>query len=101
MIFCKYTKNATQIKSININGHAEFSEHGSDIVCSAVSMICYTIGNALLNDDESFNLQITENEFRFEDNLESVVSKLLLNTLLDGLLMVEDQYEDYINIKEV
>ncbi len=101
MIKCKYKKNNDVITYISISGHADYSEFGSDIVCAGVSMLSYTIGNALLNQSDQYDLTVLDNEFIFNDNLKTNESSLLLNTLFDGLLMVEDQYSDYIKIEEV
>ncbi len=101
MILCKVKKDNQQVSYLNISGHANFAEYGSDIVCSAVSMVSYTIANALLNESDDFLLSINDNEFIFDDNIKSDNTKLLLTTLFNGLLMIEDQYQDYIKIEEV
>lgn len=101
MIKCNYKVENQNIIHIHISGHANYSEYGSDIVCSAVSMICYTIGNALMNLSDDFALSIEDNVFVFNDNLNTSESKLLLKTLFEGMLMVENQYNDFIKIEEV
>ncbi len=101
MIKCNYKIVDSNISYIHISGHANAAEYGSDIVCAGVSMLSFSIGNALLNLSEDFNLTIDENAFIFIDNLQNEKSTLLLKTLFDGLLMVKDQYSDFIEIKEV
>ncbi len=101
MIKCNYKSENQKITYIDISGHADFAEYGSDIVCSAVSMVSYTIGNALLNESDDFQLIIKDNKFIFDDNIKSNNTELLMQTLLNGLLMVQNQYNDYIKIKEV
>ena len=34
---------------LNIEGHAQAGEHGHDLVCSAASILAYTLANAVLN----------------------------------------------------
>lgn len=101
MILCAYNKTNKDINFINISGHANFDEPGSDIVCAAVSMLCFGIGNSLLKNFKEFELSILDNEFVFYDNIKNKDTQLLLDTLLDGLYMVEDQYSEFIKIEEV
>ena len=101
MIKCNVVTIKNEIKSINISGHAMYAEPGSDIVCSAVSMLSYAIANKIISIDEQFDLLITDSQFEFINNLSNSTIDVLLETLYEGLLMVEDQYSKYINIEEV
>ncbi len=101
MINCQIRLNNVGITQIKISGHANYCEYGSDIVCSAVSILSFTIGNALLKLDKTFDLIIDKNEIIYNDLFPTKESQLLLDTLYDGLKMLLDDYKEYINIKEV
>ena len=48
MITIKLTKNKeSQITAFTISGHAGYSEHGTDIVCAAVTVAAMTAVNGL------------------------------------------------------
>lgn len=103
MIKANYLVENSNIKVIEISGHAEYSESGKDIVCAAVSTAIIVTANAveLLNLNSNRELMIDEGYFKFEVlKNDEVLNKLLLNleyTLYD----LEKQYPKYIkNQKE-
>ena len=49
---------------LEIKGHAEHSEKGEDIVCSAISTLFYTLGETL---NQSISMQEQPIEFKDED----------------------------------
>ncbi len=100
MIKCLVSKD-DKVKSIVISGHANYSEYGTDIVCSAVSMLSYAIANKLMQLGYKQAVTITDNKFEFINNVENSDVDLLLDTLVEGIYMVADQYAKYIKIKEV
>ncbi len=100
MIKCIVDKD-DKVKSVTISGHANYSEYGTDIVCSAVSMLSYAIANKIYQLGYKQVVNITDNKFEFNNNVENSDVNILLDTLVDGLYMVSDQYAKYIKIKEV
>ncbi|MDD7306345.1 MAG: ribosomal-processing cysteine protease Prp [Peptoniphilaceae bacterium] len=53
MIFVTLKRKNNNLVGFSIKGHADFAEEGSDIVCSAVSILAYSTVNTLdlyLND---------------------------------------------------
>ena len=88
-------------------GHAEFSPHGSDIVCSAVSALTQT---AVLGLSERLNLPLAA-EIDEETGIHCVLGKdctaeqmrdaaILLDTLRLGLQSIQAAYGDYLIITE-
>ncbi len=88
---------------VEVTGHANFAEIGSDIVCSAVSMIMFTIANKLDEMEKFITIEIDEEDGGYMQ-IEVVKSddetKLLMDTLVLGLKMIEEQYSKYIVIRE-
>ncbi len=95
--------NRSITDKVEVTGHAEFSEIGSDIVCSAVSMIMFTIANKLDAMEKFITIEIDEEDGGYMQ-IEVVKSddetKLLMDTLILGLKMIEEQYNEYIEIRE-
>ena len=100
MVVVEFSKNE-KIEMLRITGHANYASHGEDIVCAGISTLAYSIGNKILNLDEKFNLVVDENEFLFKNNKDTDNINLLLETLYEGLLMIEHQYPKNITFKEV
>lgn len=88
--------------TLKVKGHAQFSVKGSDIVCSAVSALVQTLFFTVEN-----NLRIPIAKFGDKDYSLQVDSKylnkdflLLVCYLYNGLRLIEDQYPDYVVLKE-
>jgi uncharacterized protein YsxB (DUF464 family) len=83
-------------------GHAGYADHGSDIVCAAVSILVMNTINAI----ETYTRDVIEVEndekegfiaMHFDSEISSEAS-LLMDALVLGLSGVEDQYGDYVRI---
>ena len=88
----------------DVKGHAEFSDPGKDVVCSAVSMLVINTMNAMeaFTEDETSHVSDEEEgtiEFRFRRR-PSHDADLLINTMILGLESLEEnsEYEPYIDI---
>ncbi len=98
----KIFKEKELISKISISGHAFYADYGNDIVCSAISMISYTIGNKLLvENEENTVIDIKEGSFTIEVKIIDDLNQILLSTLEMGLYMLQEQYGDNILIEEV
>ena len=95
------SKKKKNILAIKITGHAFYASHGDDIVCSAISILCYTISNKLLSIEENNTVvKIDEGFFEIKTKVVNNQNQLLLETLLMGLQMLEEQYNKNLVIKE-
>lgn len=105
MIQAVIYKNAQGvIQGFKIKGHAQYSEPGSDIVCSAVSAIAFT---ALGGMDELAGFQ----SFKQKDGLitcfipnnltteQFKVTEIILKTMDIGLRQIEADYSQYIRVR--
>ncbi|MFA5603031.1 MAG: ribosomal-processing cysteine protease Prp [Bacilli bacterium] len=98
MIKVSLKKDNNNIKEINITGHAEYSEIGKDIVCSAVSSIVITTVNGILGIDKD-SIEYNENSNKIKIVIvknDSITSKLILN-MISLLKELGDDYPN--NIK--
>lgn len=86
-----------------LSGHADYAEHGSDIICSAVSVLTINTINSIdrLTKDK-FDLKQDEKKGLINMQIIGVPSNdtsLLLNSLALGLQAIEDEYsKKYIKI---
>lgn len=87
--------------NLHISGHANMGEYGSDIVCSAVSCLCFSIANSMLKLDNHLQISAIDNEFVFTAIPLNHDNELLINTLVDGLKSIYEQYPQAIKIMEV
>lgn len=93
---------------IEISGHSDMNKKGSDILCSAVSVLTQTfiltvdrvlkIKQQIVRDDGFLATSITTEGITAEDKSGL---KLLIESLLIGLLEVNGEYPDKIKIEFV
>ncbi len=107
MINVSIYKNAENlITGFRIAGHADFSEYGSDVVCSAVSALVINTINSIENfTSDRFSLDQDEKDGYIEFHLVSSMSNnsnLLLSSLALGLQGIEEEYtRKYIKLTQV
>lgn len=93
-------KSSDVIDSIEIKGHANYSESGSDIVCASVSSMCITTVNAIIRiDSEAIKYQDNDGYLLITINKHSdTIDKLVIN-LIDLLEELEKDFKKYIEIR--
>ena len=86
--------------SIRIKGHANYSELGKDIVCASVSSIIYTTVNYIMNIDKN-SIEYTDdgNEITIKKINSNEIVDILLNTMIEILKDLENQYKENIKIE--
>ena len=86
-------------ENISILGHANYDEHGKDIVCASVSSIAITsINLALKLNDKS--LDVVQKEGLIDAKVlvnDEIINKVLLN-MKDMLEELSKDYERYVKI---
>lgn len=89
------------VTNVSISGHALMGDFGNDIVCSAISSICFCIGNQLLLIDKDLNISAKDNCFNFQNLPNEHDIQLLITTLINGLEMISQDYPQAIKLMEV
>ena len=89
---------------LKLDGHANYEESGKDIVCSAVSTLFYTLGNALFQSVDMLEEPPTFNEEKGylcckakEEYKGNIVRTYW--TILVGLEMVAENYPENVSFK--
>ncbi|AME09799.1 hypothetical protein HMPREF1983_00180 [Gemella bergeri ATCC 700627] len=104
MIKVEITKGVNNIKQIIVDGHANFAEEGSDIVCAGVSAIIFGLINSIdeLDDEVVFDISVSEDEtghLTYRSLKSTMTEQLLLQAMLVSLKTIEANYADYITIE--
>ncbi len=99
MIKIKINRIDEKLNFIEIKGHANFADSGSDIVCAAVSSAVLTSVNLMF--------RVNENLIDYQESDGYVLIKVLkhdeddvLENLVDVLTELEKQYSKNIKIRE-
>ncbi len=97
-----------RIVSFELAGHAQAGEYGKDIVCAAASALAISAVNGIdalagiapkvEADNEQGGYLVVTLPARLTQE-QSNISQILLENLLIGLQSVQEEYNDYIQIK--
>lgn len=96
----KITKTSEKYK-IDINGHANYSSEGEDIVCAGISMAVFMTANLI--DKLGFGCNIInqnydKGKFLIETDMKNDIVVTIMDNLVDHLQALEQQYPK--NIKK-
>ncbi|EJP6472834.1 ribosomal-processing cysteine protease Prp [Clostridium botulinum] len=103
MVNVIFEKENDNIVLVKMSGHAESTDQGYDMVCSAISAISITIANGITEILKVSPLIKEEDGFLSID-LRSCIKEdihkcqLLMNTMLLGLKSIEFNYGEYIKL---
>ena len=81
-----------------IKGHANFDQHGYDIVCAAVSILSYTAVNTLDYYEIDFDFFDDENEMKVSLENPNEKSEIILNDFEIGIKTLLTNYNEYVNL---
>lgn len=87
--------------SISIKGHANYAEHGKDIVCAAVSALTQTLTASIeeLTDDEiKYNLSPGTVDINHKEL--SKQAQILISSFFIGIQMIADAYPEHVKLTE-
>ena len=82
--------------SINIEGHAGYDKIGSDIVCSAISILGQTLLAFLDTDNDVFRYEIKEGHIWAYAKGRDV--RTALNVIMAGYWLIQKNYPDYLRV---
>ena len=107
MTRCEFFSENGRVTGFAISGHSGYAEHGSDIVCAAVSAVV-TMAEATINDvcGAKAKVRVKDEDARItlmlpascdeEETIQAVLSGMLVT-----LLSLREDYPDYIEVLEV
>ncbi len=87
--------------NITITGHANYSDHGKDIVCASCSSIIYTTVNAIINfDKKAIDFLDKEDIMTIKINSNDNITTTLINNMLELLLELQNKYPKNIKLSK-
>ena len=91
-----------RVTDIVMDGHADFAEHGSDIVCAGASAVVFGSVNAIIGltserpdidyDDDGGYFHVRSVDTNNEQ------AQLIMQAMLISLQTIEDEYSDFIKL---
>ena len=96
-----------RIVSFEMTGHANYSEHGSDIVCAGVSALAITTVNSiekLAGYQPIVEVDEVEGGYLYMEVVKDLTkdqehtTQILLNSLLLGLEDIQSEYQDFLAV---
>ena len=99
MIKIDVNKIDNLISGITIVGHSNYSESGTDIVCSAVSSIAITTVNAILKiNEDSIDYEEKDGYLKIDILVHTDVIDTLIDNMIELLEELQEQYKKFIKI---
>jgi len=98
----QYEEN--NIVKLNVTGHADYDEHGRDIVCAGISVLLETLHlvmDSFRFDKTLFSIKKDTGYFMMECAPElsaQYAVQLIIGTIIMGLSGVQASYPDYVSI---
>ena len=105
MIRAQLIRSGDHIVGFKIKGHAEYAEHGQDIVCAAASFLAITVENSLelqLHREGTTTMKSGELFYRLPDGLtedELRQAQIILQVLDTGFRNLEKEYPNYVQYR--
>ncbi len=102
MIYVTFFKSDYELIGFEVTGHSDYSEKGTDIVCSAVSSAAFMTANTIT---DVLNLKTT---IDYSDDgyiklmlcvADAKACKVVMQGLKLHLCSLEEQYKNYIQVK--
>jgi len=98
-VIVEYRNN--NIQYLEVKGHADFAEHGQDIVCAGISSLL--MSNIMYAQKHHLGVFVaTQTEGHVTVNVEEQDERLehLLGAVIEGATQMQEQYPEYIKIEK-
>ena len=96
-------KDGNRKMELKVEGHSGYSSSGTDIVCSAISILCFTLLNAVMeqqNKPLKMSYQQKDGYFSltfFHCNDKCL--KAVFYAVCNGFQLLAEQYPDYVSLR--
>ena len=99
MIHVSASVHDGNIVRLRVSGHADYSEHGKDLVCAAVSAVVFGLCNALDIQTGRADAEILKNQIVIKAD-EDEKTQIIMRTALIQLETIEETQHQFIQIKK-
>ena len=98
-------KNQKQFIAVTVTGHANYDDHGKDLVCASVSILAQTLLVSLgnLSEIEFIDYTVEEGDLSFElptnlNDQQRYDSNLLIESFIIGIKGILEIYPKYLDL---
>ena len=88
--------------SLRLEGHAEYAEHGKDIVCASASILAYTLATIIETFGIESNIKLESGDTTIEcvcnDHPMMDVIRDSFNFAIEGYALLEQTYPQYVRL---
>lgn len=98
MIDVTLKRKNNNVVGFTIGGHADFSDNGNDIVCSAVSILAYSTVNTLDLYISDLDFSDDGKEMKVIVNSISNETEIIFRFFETGILTLLESYNEYVNL---
>lgn len=105
MITVTIFRTKGEISGFMVEGHSDYAEEGTDIVCAAVSILCYTALNSinLVAGIDTENISYDVDEETGLMSLRTMANNdrtdVIYRSFMVGIELLIEDYSDYITLK--
>lgn len=105
MITVTVFRTKSEISGFMIEGHSDYAEEGTDIVCASVSILCYTVLNSinLVAGIEPENMSYDVDEETGLMSLRTLVNNdrtdVIYRSFMVGIELLIEDYSNYVTLK--
>ena len=107
MIKVEVKRNKEMYYFLNVSGHANFDDHGKDIVCAAVSVLAQTLLESIAEVAElqDFKYEVKSGYIRCNllnsilDEQKMFIINILFKMFVTGINGVKESYPEYLEFK--
>ena len=101
MINVKIKQHKDVVNEIQIKGHANYAEHGKDLVCASVSSISVGLLNAINEKKHKVDMKMDDSLINIKVlDIDNTDLQLMLYVAIIQLKTIEESYSNYIRIEK-
>ena len=99
MITVEYAHNGKHYTDLVVSGHAEYAEHGHDIVCSAVTALLFGVKNTIEYQSTTKG-HAKSGSFNLVISTPTSVTDIIIDGFFDTITQINKKYPNRIEIQE-
>jgi uncharacterized protein YsxB (DUF464 family) len=96
MMRVRFAENGKKL-SLSVEGHAEYAEHGKDIVCAAASILAYTLASSVRYVDASAVIDMSSGKTYIESGCEEAEGAFRFAKT--GFSLLAHNYPQYVRLE--
>ena len=99
MIKAFYGLEGNRYQYLSVKGHADYQQHGRDLVCASVSSIMFGFMNAIDETGEDVEISDLGNQIIISSRSESEVIQNYFSIVTTKLKTIESSFGEYLKVE--